>query len=1739
MAPRRPASPAKPRRTTRARAGDADTITTTAAQPTKTRKTKAASIPTTTRAQAIESKSRVAKKAASTTAPKSEAVRSSRATTRSTKATIPSALDVEVESDGEELEPVVEVTVAQPSMKPSRATRTATNPTSAATGTTTQTSATTGLAAAPRRRIKVTPLIEHDSQREPVPAPPTEDKTAKKSSTNSKKEKAEAEVKPSTSTRTKRSATQAKLNEVSDEPNTKEPEPKKRGKTRAGTAKVEKQPEPEVPAETAKERGRGKKEKAPTEQAGQTESEPVTTRKTRTRSGSTEDPVVKEARISVVVPSRKKVTFEPLPEDEEDEKENKRPKTLAKTKGSKASATITKISEPAATGMRAKPIRKPAATRTTKGARCASRVAPTPAAEEMYVDKPEKRMPRALTPKKITQIAKASSIDDSEDDEDELSGAKTPVRDLGLSPRRGFTPAAARPLSPVKTLDFATALKHNSPEKSHSGAPLSFMSSPRRMPASPVKDSLKESPRRAPEGVTIFRAHVPDAGNTGSLVSSPPKNQSVLQQSPKRALGDQIVFPPSAMKSRATPLKNSFLSSPARRLFSASKPKFPARLSPSPKKVFGQENAAPLTEVGEPDEVEISSHFRSSVSPRRSARVYRLSEDELAQELEAEVNFDESVLDVRSPLKVDKINPVVADATATITTAAAQTLENHAERGEHEVDEETSIDTLHDNTAADEDHDETIVDHTFEAEEASDEDDGALHGVSLDEVSADEPIMDQAQHGQSTQKPRMSDTLFSRMRQLDDESEDELAGEQTPDNRVLRPTFRPSMSAANTRTRLSTGVVPQSASRHLGFTPLVAQVQGWRAGSPGKRTPGAARPASQGLFSPAAQMHVEGLVELNRPDTPGSKRKSLAARLSLAPSSIGSPLKPDFFADGMAAQDFEEQIEGEQDIAPEQHQDLHNFIRQDVAEPDAGSASDMQAGPAEGVVEDSVPETGELTTDLVNFTNASDTAMVDFKALANEAEELASHEDDQSMLSNTSVSSTDEQKQTTETGKILEETVPNVVSEVEQEDQSMLSSSSGSFGDENAAPIAELPEQPESVQRAEASAGSDDDEKDHDADNDDAGTLLYENELTTMAHNPVTELLCETTAASIEVSPWKGDTSGSLAEMDFSVTPVRPDPVFPRQIHTVVSKVPLRPEGEVPEVSPLRIPRKRARSLSSSTPQGVKRRSLGFDFPAMVADDPLVTPRANRASPQRRVRSAAPSPANSVATSLMTPSQISFSIEDFGDSTLDGIETPEDELMSDDVGEGLADTEFNGQDESVMTIGSALFKTPIAPAMRHRVAPASAQANGPTTPRYAMSTKSSKSRLAATPSITPSRTATPVAMKSATPAKAMTPSTALRSKLAAKPLQTERTPLKAVGSGVLHGAIVHTDIHTSEGMDASAFYIDILTSMGARVVKEWRWNPRSSMVNPDDESQETLSPSPGITHVVYKDGGKRTLEKVRSAKGQVLCVGVGWVLDCMREGKWLDESVYAVNQSIMPRGGTNRRKSMEPRMLVNENGLLSASKERRSRSVSVGVEMHCLREDLKQELINTPVRGREILNGCADGVEDDAEETEISSTYNSPTAATVGGGGDTANVGLLMAAQQDANAVRTPGSVISRRRAKVEVATPQSTSLAVDYDPRTAATPLTPYLVAKGRDLIQMSAPPKQVNKGLFDQDEEDNSLLSGQTENDTREDGAKKFQVKGKGKGTGKKVFDGRRRTLGVPGLGFRPVVGSPLRKE
>ncbi|MCJ1359919.1 MAG: hypothetical protein MMC33_009922 [Icmadophila ericetorum] len=246
------------------------------------------------------------------------------------------------------------------------------------------------------------------------------------------------------------------------------------------------------------------------------------------------------------------------------------------------------------------------------------------------------------------------------------------------------------------------------------------------------------------------------------------------------------------------------------------------------------------------------------------------------------------------------------------------------------------------------------------------------------------------------------------------------------------------------------------------------------------------------------------------------------------------------------------------------------------------------------------------------------------------------------------------------------------------------------------------------------------------------------------------------------------------------------------------------------------------------------------------------------------------------------------------------------------------------------------------------------------------------------------------------------------------PSKTER---KGADAEILRGAVVYVDVYTTEGADASGIFVELLTQMGARCVKQWNWNPRASIgrsIDPtqldQDQARESSVPNNkvGITHVVFKDGGKRTLEKVNESKGQVLCVGVGWVLDCEQQNNWLSEAEYAVDVSVIPRGGSRRRKSMEPRMLANFNGNL-----------------------VPAETLSRPESGlsptKEFLN-----LSSPPTYAEPSTEAFSPVPVT-----------------PDVNAQH--------------------------FDGESAwGSPMTPYYLSKGAELVQQTCPSKQILKPLF-----------------------------------------------------------------
>ncbi|KAF4153451.1 hypothetical protein CNMCM6069_000722 [Aspergillus lentulus] len=258
-----------------------------------------------------------------------------------------------------------------------------------------------------------------------------------------------------------------------------------------------------------------------------------------------------------------------------------------------------------------------------------------------------------------------------------------------------------------------------------------------------------------------------------------------------------------------------------------------------------------------------------------------------------------------------------------------------------------------------------------------------------------------------------------------------------------------------------------------------------------------------------------------------------------------------------------------------------------------------------------------------------------------------------------------------------------------------------------------------------------------------------------------------------------------------------------------------------------------------------------------------------------------------------------------------------------------------------------------------------------------------------------------------------------------------KTPRRNIAAceNVLGGAVVYVDVHTTEGEDASGIFIELLQQMGARCVKSWGWNPRASMSSADMTSRRDSKV--GITHVVFKDGGVRTLEKVRQAAGLVKCVGVGWVLDCERENKWLDETHYAVDSSIIPRGGAKRRKSMEPRALSNVNGTLIKTDNSASASASgrrSGADFSTMDEFMRQ----TPP----LSHGESSTPESNRKYT----------------------VTHTEADQQYCQTPKTPGT------------------FGYDFSrmDNIGMSPATPFYLSQKSRLVQQTCPPKQTRQGLF-----------------------------------------------------------------
>lgn len=95
-------------------------------------------------------------------------------------------------------------------------------------------------------------------------------------------------------------------------------------------------------------------------------------------------------------------------------------------------------------------------------------------------------------------------------------------------------------------------------------------------------------------------------------------------------------------------------------------------------------------------------------------------------------------------------------------------------------------------------------------------------------------------------------------------------------------------------------------------------------------------------------------------------------------------------------------------------------------------------------------------------------------------------------------------------------------------------------------------------------------------------------------------------------------------------------------------------------------------------------------------------------------------------------------------------------------------------------------------------------------------------------------------------------------------------------TAVLKGVVAFVDVHSAEGTDGSAPFIDMLKLSGARVLKR---------------------ASESCTHIIYKDGKPSTAAFWRrlpeSKRPEV--VGIRWVTICRERGKWVDEAAFRVD----------------------------------------------------------------------------------------------------------------------------------------------------------------------------------------------------------------------------------------------------
>ncbi|KAL1964587.1 hypothetical protein VTN77DRAFT_6761 [Rasamsonia byssochlamydoides] len=1193
----------------------------------------------------------------------------------------------------------------------------------------------------------------------------------------------------------------------------------------------------------------------------------------------------------------KKVTFADIISDSE--KENVPASSAAK--GAKKSTSTSTSSSSSQTGLRAKPVRKAAAVAASGRGRPAKTTPQTAA--------------QPLSPKKATQVAKSSSSASSEDpDDDELSGAKkSSIMLVVRSPTKHSSENMGMLSSPVKKINFTGITTPSRPamrnENDENTTPSvqppsalresTFMASPaRRLPGSALKETLKDTPRRGPLFIGEQSISKPEP--------TTPTKTSPLKASPKKGnLGASFMASP--LKASSTPFKAklSLLQSPAKRIQS------PFKTMGFPMK---KESEVMVDKDGM--HVDASCSFQAKGSP---GNVYKLSDEECKQEMnmtnkecedDSDDVFTDSHAEMKTTCKEDDSDDVFiysrAGTKMSIKEDDSDDVFIYSRAGTKMSIKEDDIDDVFADypaetkmTSKEDDSDDVFTDSAAkmnmtnkEGEDDSNDVFTDSHAVKTFEHNAEEPeepeeplqlsneekqIMEEEEAVHTDQEDAQPSTEMiddQDIEQPDAEEHDEvdevdaLIDDQNDNQENVEA---PILDAAETNDGPT-----EAPEQKEDFVIYAEQEDESEDISSNQHCEPSRSPAlsytGQQTASPISPYEIS---ETGETASPIHRVRSIPPAAPSPPTmpSLRYPYRDDAddeeSDDELASDDSPRKQTSSPSVrCPETPASSDSMRREQASEsipgftPLVAQLSQWKASSPDKLqrrrsqkrgifspvippqlamkpshqlrVRRSLAARRSLLATSVELNSESDKDDHEQETKADGVDEAVQQAAEPSIFEEPSV----ENRQQQNSDEVVEDREPAPADlEVQEEDEE-------EYGDENVAP-------PEEAVRSESVAPDDD--------------MSEANE-----------------------------ESQESQRQPMSITPVRINRDAYRTIHTV-SKVPLKPEGAV---SPLKMPRKRSRSLSSGP----------------------TTP--TRSSPRRRANmltrsNTSPSP---------SPGKSGHALE-----VLDPEDVP-------------TDTEVEGRQSKPSSI-------------------------------------------------------------------------------TASPVKTPRRNITA-GDQVLRGAVVFVDVYTTEGEDASGIFIELLTQMGARCVKTWSWNPRSSQspVGGADPKESKV----GITHVVYKDGGIRTLEKVRQAGDLVKCVGVGWVLDCERENKWLDESHYLVDCSIIPRGGAKRRKSMEPRALSNINGSLTSSgNSRRSR---VPADWETMEEFMRLSPNTSPNLG---------GLTSTAAESSSHPILHPPKTP------------------------KTPNSSSSY----------DFNNLNFDF---TGMSPATPYYLSQRAKLVQQTCPPKQTNKGLF-----------------------------------------------------------------